>query len=223
MQVLKTLIADDHLIFVEGLKCLLRKLDFRQLNIVAVANDGKQAIEKIRSHQPELVFLDMNMPALDGLGVLKSAKSMGYKGKIIVLSMYENPKIVRAAFKAGADAYLLKSQDPRELTSALEAVLAGQSYVGQGVYLSHAAPKPASDDAQMPYRASDQFLNQQLLTKRELEVLQLVTEALSNKEIAKELYISDQTVSVHRKNIMRKLGVSNTAGLIKVAHDNALV
>lgn len=223
MQVLKTLIADDHPIFVEGLKVLLRKLDFRHLNVVAVANDGRQAMEKIRSHQPELVFLDMNMPVLDGLGVLKSAKSIGYEGKIIVLSMYENPKIVRAAFKAGADAYLLKSQDPRELKSAIEAVLSGQSFVGKGICLGHEAPKPDSGEAQAPYRASDQFLNQQLLTKRELEVLQLVVEALSNKEIAKVLYISDQTVSVHRKNIMRKLGVSNAAGLVKMARDNALV
>ncbi|NRA50975.1 MAG: response regulator transcription factor [Phaeodactylibacter sp.] len=97
-----------------------------------------------------------------------------------------------------------------------------ESFFGAGVHLNETGRRKRFKSTKL-YEQSDQFVNQHLLTKRELEILHLITDALSNKEIGKRLFISDQTVGVHRKNIMRKLGVTNTAGLIKAAHDHALI
>lgn len=218
----KTLIADDHPIFLEGLKCILKQKAFGFLEVVDTATNGLEAYRKAKQHNPELLLIDMNMPEMDGPEVIKRLKKEGQNLRVLVLSMYDQPKLVRAAFQAGADAYLLKNKAPAELQRAISAIRNKETFFGCGVHLNENSGRKRFGRVG-GFDRSDRYISQQLLTKRELEILMLIAEAHSNKEIGQQLFISDQTVGVHRKNIMRKLGVTNTAGLIKAAHDHALI
>ncbi|MEL6925134.1 MAG: response regulator transcription factor [Bacteroidota bacterium] len=220
MQSVKIVIADDHQLFSEGIKNLLRKSEAFDFEIVGEAATGSSLLTLLRRIEPDVLLLDLNMPEQDGLSVLEAIKGKYKDMRILALTMYDDAKLVKSAFKAGVDGYMLKSSDPYELIDAIAEVLQGKTYIGEGVELI------ANGYSRGPFSNKsfeDKFIKKYNLTKREIEILRLITQALSNKQIAKELFISDQTVSVHRKNIMRKLGVSNTAGLIKLAYDNSLV
>ena len=219
---IKALIADDHPIFIAGLKSILKQPTFCFVEIIGTAATGLEAYRKVKALKPGLLLIDMNMPEMDGPEVIKRVKKEQVGIQVLILSMYDQPRLVRKAFQSGADAYLLKNKAPGELESALYALRNGETYFGSGVQLRESTHCERLEQSK-PFDRLDHFINQQLLTKRELEILHLITEALSNKEIGKRLFISDQTVGVHRKNIMRKLGVTNTAGLIKAAHDHALI
>jgi len=220
---LRTVVADDHALFRLGLRRFLTQCKTPSFHIVEEAKDGKQALASCHKWRPDLLILDMNMPGVDGLGVLASLAERPAAAYKLVLCEYSSPKIVRAALEAGADGYLLKNGAPEELCRAVTQICSGETFLGAGVQLNKTRRQQAKDFLAERYTAEDPFLKKYSLTKRELEILQLITQAMSNKEIGKTLYISDQTVSVHRKNIMRKLGVSNTAGLIKTAYDFSLV
>jgi len=231
MQTIKTVIADDHQLFTEGLKNILKKSERFHFDIIGEALDGKALLPVLKDNTTDLLLLDLNMPESDGLDVLGLIRDDYQNLKILALTMYDEVKLVKTAFKAGVDGYVLKNTGPLELLEAIEVVLDGKTYVGEGVDLIgshyHANGSVNGNTVKVDKKAKnkfeDKFIQKYNLTKRELEILKLITQALSNKEIAKELYISDQTVSVHRKNIMRKLGVSNIAGLIKIAYDNGLI
>jgi DNA-binding NarL/FixJ family response regulator len=220
MQLIRTLIADDHPIFRKGIKSLLQQSHEPQFEIVGEAPDGKQALDLLRSFQPQLLLLDMNMPIMDGLELLQQLRQYSISVHTLVLSMYDAPRLIRSAIGAGAHGYLLKGQSPYELSQAIQTIFSGETFLGKGVHL-HAKPDPGCQQA--PHHFFDAFIKKHSLTKRETEILRLITQAMSNKEIGEALFISDQTVGVHRKNIMRKLGVSNTAGLIKTVYDHSLI
>jgi len=224
MEQVRTVIADDHHLFITGLSAILKDFPNYEFDIVGLAHEGDEVMEKLKLYSPDFLILDLNMPGMDGLEVLKGIRKNNRELKILTLTMYDEPKIVKAAFKSGADGYILKSEGKDGLVSGITEVLQGKTHLGEGV--KHNEEIVASNGVTLSRSVSpyeDRFVKKYNLTKREIEILRLITQALSNKEIAKELYISDQTVSVHRKNIMRKLGVSNTAGLIKLAYDNSLV
>ncbi len=222
MQQVSIVIADDHQLFITGLRSILNDIDDYEIHLLGIANDGEELISLLKRQSPDLLILDLNMPERDGLDVLDSIRDQYSELKILALTMYDESKIVKSAFKSGVDGYVLKSSGKEELVRAIKEVLDGRTFLGKGVSLNSMVTKASrkSDDA---YHFEDKFIKKSNLTKREFEILRLISLALSNKEIAKELFISDQTVSVHRKNIMRKLGVSNTAGLIKIAYDNSLI
>jgi DNA-binding NarL/FixJ family response regulator len=224
MQTVKTILADDQCIFIEGLKAVLYKKSSLPIDVVDCAFNGKELMEIVRRESADLLILDLKLPEKDGLEVLKILRKERVPIQVLILSRYDDPKIVKTAFKYGADGYILKDKNVTELFTAIREVLAGNTFIGEGVSVHKLSArrfngKPATAASVF----QDSFVKRHKLTKREVEILRLITEALSNKEIARELYISDQTVSVHRKNIMRKLGVSNTAALIKTAYDNSLV
>lgn len=222
MQTVRIVIADDHHLFVAGLQTILSNVDGFDFAIVGVAHDGEELIPLLKRTKPDLLILDLNMPERDGLDVLSVIRGEYKELKILTLTMYDESKIVKSAFKSGVDGYVLKSVGKNQLVRAITEVLQGHTFLGEGVKLNSIIETvPKHMEAGMFFE--DKFIKKYNLTKRELEILRLISQAMSNKEIAKELYISDQTVSVHRKNIMRKLGVSNTAGLIKIAYDNSLV
>ncbi len=224
MQHVKIVIADDHQLFIAGLKSLLQyETDDLKFEVVGVANDGDAAIELLRRYHPDVLILDLNMPDRDGLDILGTVREQFPKLRILTLTMYDDTKIVKSAFKAGVDGYALKTINKADLIDAIKEVLTGKRYFGEGVRLNDPLEMISKKMFKKDDPYEDRFIKKYNLTKRELEILRLITLALSNKQIAKELFISDQTVSVHRKNIMRKLGVSNTAGLIKVAYDNSLI
>lgn len=224
MQIIKAILADDHRIFIEGLKCVLSKSEKYKFEIVGVAHDGNELIDVVRRNPADLLILELNLPETDGLEAMKVIEKEHIPIRILTLSMYNEPKIVKSALKAGAAAYILKDKDIDELFHAMNEVFSGQTYIGDGVAMSdHGNGRGDIGNQHTDLEVEDRFVKKYHLTKREMEILRLITKALSNKEIAKELFISDQTVSVHRKNIMRKLGVSNTAGLIKAAYDYSIV
>lgn len=225
MEIVKIVIADDHQLFIQGLKSLLNYEDEEvSFKVVGIANDGNEALELLKRANADVLMLDLNMPEKDGLDILVQVKEQFPTLRILALTMYDETKIVKTAFKAGVDGYALKTIGRDELINAIKEILTGRTYFGEGVKLNDPLAMLTNKNIEKkPDPFEDRFIKKYNLTKRELEILRLITLALSNKEIAKELFISDQTVSVHRKNIMRKLGVSNTAGLIKVAYDNSLI
>jgi len=224
MENIKVLIADDHQLFIAGLKAILGDNEEYNCEIVGIAHDGEVVLEMLKEKDPDLLILDLNMPEKDGLDVIEIVRSQNKKIRILALTVYDESKIVKSAFKSGVDGYILKNVGMDELWKAISEVMAGRTFLGKGVQLNTTIEElKRKIEAQSRFPSEDKFIKKYNLTKRELEILKLITHALSNKEIGKVLYISDQTVSVHRKNIMRKLGVSNTAGLIKLAYDNSLI
>jgi len=218
----RIVIADDHHLFVAGLKTILKDVEGFEFTIVGVAHNGEELIPLLKRTRPDLLLLDLNMPEKDGLDVLVGIREDYPDLCILALTMYDESKIVKSAFKSGVDGYVLKNVGKNELVRAISEVLQGNTFLGEGVKLN-AILETVPKHTEVGLFFEDKFIKKYNLTKRELEILRLISQAMSNKEIAKELYISDQTVSVHRKNIMRKLGVSNTAGLIKIAYDNSLI
>ena len=222
---IRILVADDHQIFIEGIKVVLERYEEVKCVVVGEAGTGNSLLKLTGQTEADILLLDLNLPDMDGLEVMCNLKERGSSLQIIVFSVYDEPKIVKAAFKAGADAYVLKGSNYRELYEAIEAVRKGETYISKGLSFTNGTGMNSRflQHGKLSVSFDDRFVKKFSLTKREIEVLKLVGKAMTNKEIAQELYISDQTVSVHRKNIMRKLGVSSTASLIKMAYENNLL
>lgn len=213
------LVADHHPIFVEGLRSLLsNSSDTRfAFNIKAVAINGFQVAAFLGNSQPDLFLLDPDLPDAEGLKIISSVKQNGAKTRILILNGSGDPAHIQAAFRAGADGYMLKSGSQDELLQAVGELAEGRTFVGKG--LMPMDPQSVSSERSPEQR----FAQESGLTRRELEILKLIGGALTNKDIAERIYISDQTASVHRKNIMRKLKVNSTGALIKIAFENHLV
>lgn len=218
-QPLTVVIADDMPIFVEGLRQVLTASTDYLVKVIDTSRSGVQTLEVLANCRPELLVLDLNLPETDGLDILPKLKSDFPNMKILVITAYDDPKLVKAAFKGGIDGYLLKSSDRAEFLKALSEVAAGETYLGKGVTPTERKPSESSNAKDY----GDRFAKKHALTKREVEILKYISQALNNKDIGEQLYISDQTVSVHRKNIMRKLGVCTSASLIRMAYENHLV
>lgn len=215
---LKVIIADDHLLFQQGLTLILEAESSVSFDVIGCVSSGNDLLKLLKTERPDLIFLDLNMPGMDGFTALDYIKEWNSGVKVIVLTMYDDPKLVKKVLDKGVDAYILKKFGKIEILNAVEKILADKMYLGKGITFGN---KNSIIDTNDQY--DDRFVRKYRLTKRERQILQLISQALSNKEIAKELFISDQTVSVHRKNIMKKLKVSNTAGLIKVAYEHSLI
>lgn len=214
-KMLNVVIADDHQLFVESLKLLLQSTDAYHFNIVGVAYTGDELVDLLKNNRPDLLVLDINIPAKNGLEVLQEVRKSLKGTRILVLTMYDDPKIIKSAFDQKVDGYLLKNCNKDELLRAIATILGGEVYVGKGVSVANHQGEVTTFE--------DIFQKKFQLTKRELEVLRLITQARNNGSISKELYISEQTAAVHRKNIMRKIGVNSTAALIRIAYDNHLI
>ena len=222
MRCLNVLVADDHPIFVEGLQAVLSRPGSGKFAymIQGIARTGLQITDLLRYNSPDLLLLDLNLPETDSFKMLPSVKKGSAQTRVLVMTMFDDPRMVKAAFKAGADGYMLKSGSQAELLQAIEQVIEGHTYVGKGLALDNLYTVTQNRNNGLPDK---QFAGKYGLTRREIEIMQHIGKALSNKQIADQLFISDQTVSVHRKNIMRKLQVNNTASLIKIAFEHHLV
>lgn len=217
-------LADEHQLMIEGLIHMLEhcEKDF-EIKVCQSVNSGDDLLEVSRNNGFDLVIMDIKLPVIDGMELIYEIKEMNPNCRILILTMYDSNKFVKNAFKQGVDGYVLKKTNCDELVSAIEEVMNGSAYMGNGVSISPSKNGIRRDDEDEQWVVEDNFLLKNYLTKRELEIINEIALHKNNKDIAKNLYISDQTVSVHRKNIMRKLNVSTNDGLIKLAVDRGLV
>lgn len=224
MKPITTIIADSQVLFAEGFENVLSNLTGHRVIVIEKVQSAKQLFEKLRLYQANLVFLDISFQDMDGMEIITHLKNEFEATKVCVVSSYTDSKFVKAAFLSGTDGFYSKFNDSEELNHCISEIMMGNTFLSEGLFITP-PQKNGLKSIQNGKRnyMQDRFLLQQKLTKREQEVLSLITKALNNKEIAKELFISHQTVGVHRKNIMRKLGVKNTVNLIRFALDNQLI
>lgn len=204
----RILLADDHELFLKGLLSLLASQP--GLEVVGEAKNGREAYRLAKELKPDLVILDISMPGLNGIEATRQiTEEIG--SKAICLSMYTETRFVTAALEAGASGYLVKDCELAELLRAIRAVLAGQTY------LSPAIAGAIVDVFRNKEVTVEKPSANTLLTDREREVLQLLAEGCSSREIAEQLCISPKTVHTHRKHLQEKLHITSIAGLTKYA------
>jgi DNA-binding NarL/FixJ family response regulator len=191
--VLRVLIADDHRLVIAGLRAALYEDD--GIEVVGEASTGRSAVELARTLEPDLVLLDLRMPDGDGMWALRELREVLPEVRVIVLSMYDDHDVVDSAIGEGATGYIVKSIDPRDLSAAIRQTMAGTVFTAGAVIDPRGARVAASRPAG--------------ITERELEALRLVAEGLSNAQIARRLWVTEQTIKFHLSNVYRKLGVSN--------------
>ena len=201
----KVIIIDDHKLFTDGLSSILESIGLR---VMSTFQNGKEAVLYLQNNEIDIVFTDINMPEMDGLKLCKRLKRDNVKAKIIILSMYEDPNIIKEAFDCGASAYLSKNTEKEEIIKAIEKSLDNKKYVNKRLLKKKEREEEEEEE-------EDTFTLKYKLTLREREVLQLLLDEENNRQIGKSLDISTRTVETHRKNIMLKLDVKNNIGLIK--------
>jgi DNA-binding NarL/FixJ family response regulator len=206
-------VADDHKIVREGLVKLLEgRPDFE---VIGEASDGEEAVQMVLEKQPDVVIMDIWMPRLSGIDATRRIGKRGSSSKILVLSMHESRTYVEEVLRAGASGYIVKNSASSDLLQAIDAVRAGASY------LSPAITQQVVDAIARPGDSSPTGVA--MLTDREREVLQLIAEGLSSKEIASMLGISLKTIDSHRANLMEKLDIHKVSGLVRFAIRAGLV
>ncbi|PKM51178.1 MAG: DNA-binding response regulator [Firmicutes bacterium HGW-Firmicutes-7] len=212
MNKIRILIADDHLMVREGLKQLIELEE--DIVVVAQAGDGKEAIQKIVKYSPDVVLLDINMPIMNGLEVIKYLKSEKIDANILMLTLHNEVEYLFKAVEIGVKGYVLKDSEADVLIKAIREIYKGDSYI---------QPNMAAKLFQKMNDQSEKTSTCDKLTKRELEVLKLITEGLLNKEIAHMLCISEKTVKNHISNIFKKIEVSDRTQAAVFAIKNKVV
>jgi DNA-binding NarL/FixJ family response regulator len=209
------IIADDHQIFRQGLAAALGAEE--SIRCIGEAEDGEQLLEMLRTSRPDVVLLDIRMPNMDGIEVLKRIRDTDQDIKVIPLTMYDDENYVLKLLKLGANGYLVKHADPDEIKQAILTVHE------TGHYFNKIVNQALLSIVTKSGVASQHFQNDTILTSREKEVLLLICEELSNSEIANKIFLSPRTVQGIRSQLMEKTGAKNTAGLVKFAIRNNLM
>ncbi|MDW5288965.1 response regulator transcription factor [Formosa sp. PL04] len=210
MNKIKIIIADDHELFRNGLKELLNKHE--DIEVLASVGDGllfMEAIEKLKD--TSIVLLDLTMPNMDGFEVLKALKNINPSIKPIIISMHDDGNYIAKSAKAGAYGYLLKNTDEDELIKVIRIVSQGKKYFS-----------PTISEKMINFM-SEHKVSENIISNKEKEVLGLISEGLTTKEIAAKLFVSTRTIETHRANTLKKLDVKNTAELIKKATEINLI
>ncbi|MBL7717283.1 MAG: response regulator transcription factor [Flavipsychrobacter sp.] len=214
MDKIRIVVADDHHILLDGLKALLQKQ--KDLEIAGMYDNGLSLFDDIQKAQPQVALVDINMPGMNGLELTRKIKEYHSHIAVIALSMHDDAGHIMEMIEAGASGYLLKNVNDTELLDAIRAVKNGKMYFSQEVsdtITSYAVNKQRKQD--QPEEAK--------LTERELEILKLIAEELSNAQIAETLFISERTVETHRKNMLRKTNNKTIVGLLKYAMEKSLI
>lgn len=210
---IRVLVVDDHAILRDGIRSLLESQD--DILVVGEAGDGSEALEATGTLLPDIVLMDISMPKTNGLEATRLIKERFPHVKVLILTQHDNREYIAPALKVGAAGYVLKRSGRREMLNAIRQVHE------QGIFLSGDIAREVFQEYSHPLHSSEG--DEQHLTDRERQVLQLIVDGNSNQEIALELGISPKTVSVHRTNIMSKLNVQNTVELIRMATNNPLI
>jgi two-component system response regulator NreC len=205
----KIVIAEDHTILRAGLRALLSGQN--GLEVIGEAGDGREAIRKVDTLQPDLLLIDLSMPKLNGIDAIREIKSQHPEIKIIVLTVHKSEEYIIAALQAGANGYMLKDASQNELLLAIDYVINGKTFLSPSISDKVVDAFLNTDKKDKPGAVLDN------LTAREREILKLVAEGNTNKKIAEHLCISLKTVEKHRSNLMQKLDLRNTAALTAYA------
>ena len=213
MALCKIVIADDHGLFREGIRRIIEENP--ELEVVGEARDGHQLLELLKGSKPDLVILDISMPNIRGIEATREIKMAYPHLKVLILTMHKDKNYVYNSLSAGADGYLVKEDAGTELFHAIKAIRRG------GTYITPLLASELTDDLLQTYQGKNPFKADKLTT-REREVLQLIAEGKSNRQIAKLLFISVRTVENHRANMMRKLKMKGTADLVRYAIQSGL-
>ncbi len=215
MKEIRLLIVDDHQIIIDGLKSLLEdEADFR---LMGEANNGREAIDVLKLLDVDIVLMDIDMPVMNGIEATKQILKDFQNVKVVILSMHKEGGLIKNLIAIGAHGFLLKNSDQTELIGAIRKVASGDRYFSPDVTMSLLSKTSMNASS---FKGIDILLQ---LTERETEILKLIAEGYSNKEIGEKLFISHRTVDTHRTNLMKKLDVTNIAGLIKFAIQNGIV
>jgi DNA-binding NarL/FixJ family response regulator len=210
---IRVLLADDHTLVRAGIRALLDKLP--DVQVVAEATDGRDALSLVKAHQPHLVLMDIAMPGLNGLEATRRMVKEFPNISVLILSMHVSEEYVWQALRAGAAGYLLKGAELAELALAIKAVARGETY------LSPPISKQVIRDYVRRVGGEETLLER--LTPRQREILQLIAEGATTKAIAETLHLSVKTVETHRAQLMERLGIHDVAGLVRYAVKIGLV
>ena len=207
----RIVLADDHQMFRRGVKRIIQENP--ELEVVGEASDGLQLLEIVKQSPPDMVIVDVSMPNLRGLEATREIKMTHPQVKVIILTMHKDKEYLYHALSAGAEGYLLKEDADVELFAAINAIRQGGSYISPLL-----APQLTDIflERQRPGEGEGKF-STEILTIREREIIKLIAEGKSSRDIASLLYISSRTVQHHRANLMKKLNLKKTADLVKYA------
>lgn len=222
MKKINILLVDDHSIVRDGIKSTLK--DQKNFNIVGEAANGKEAIERVKELNPDVVIMDITMPEMNGIESANVISKKYPNSKVLILSMHDNETYILKSVEAGAYGYLLKDVDKEEFVKAITAVFNGEKYFNTNIssmlvtgYLNKL--KESNDAPPSSVSSGDEYD----LTKREKGILKMITAGKNNREIADGLGISIRTIETHRANIMKKLKVKNAVELVRIAIDEKIV
>ena len=212
-------IADDHQIIIDGLTAIL---EFeKDIKIVGYSVNGSQVLDWFKENSADVLLLDINMPVVSGIDVLKSIKIVNNTPQIIVLSSYDSIKLVKEVLQLGVKSFIPKKSAGEHIVKAIRSIISGNQYFTDDVkekMMNSIMSKPIIDDEKNPEGV---FLTS--LTKREKEILKLIAQEYSTKKIGEVLFISPSTVETHRKNLIKKLKVKNSVGLALYAVKNNII
>ncbi|MBI4785871.1 MAG: response regulator transcription factor [Chloroflexi bacterium] len=210
---IRVLVVDDHAVVREGICSLLARR--KDIEVVGQAADGQQAVARVSLLRPDVVLMDIAMPGMNGLEATQKIHAVFPATRILVLTQYESKEYILPLLRAGAAGYILKRARAKELVDAIRAVHSEGAYLPSKVI--HTLVDAINE------AASGQTLEQSVLTEREKQIVQLVAEGMSSREIGEQLTISVKTVDTHRANIMEKVGAHSVAELIKYAIREGIV
>jgi DNA-binding NarL/FixJ family response regulator len=207
---LRLIIADDHPLLVNGLIQVLQEMD--DVQVLEPALNGRQLIDRLHTAPADIALVDLNMPQMDGIATLKVLQKDFPSLKVIVFTNYHQPRLVSEIKKLGAKGYLLKTSNSIVVKEAVMAVASGKTYFGQETV----APS-------IPEQFEDVFIKKYQITKREIEILRMIAQGYTTKEIGESLYVSEFTINAHRRNICRKLNIYTPVALVNFAREHGLV
>jgi len=205
----KVLVADDHKLVREGIVKLLGF--YEELEVIGEAKDGLETVEKIRNEFPDLVLLDLNMPRMNGIDTIKKIKEIAPNIRVLILTIHDDEEYIYEVTKAGAEGYIQKDIEPDELRNSIKKVMNGNKVF------------PTKIEEKVDKQIETEKSKLEELSNRENEVLELLAQGMSNRDIAEELYISEKTVKNHVSSILRKFSVNDRTQAVIVALKNGLV
>lgn len=215
---IKIHLADDHQVLIDGLLAVLNNQP--NYEVVGYSLNGENLVERIARNDAHILIMDINMPEKDGIQVLRELNEKGFTCKVIILSSYDDPKLIQEVIKLGASGYLTKQCAGDHILDAINTVVLGQQYfsdvVKEKIFQLLTIKNTSSSE-----QSAEEIIAS--ITDRELEILNYICEEMSGKEISEQLKISPNTVETHRKNLMKKINVKTTVGLVMFATKHHLV